>query len=214
MLPGAVLSSFPISGPLLAPRQLVRASLNAGLRDVHYGGVAIGDPTQGIQYQLWTATAQPNGITLSAPKTPEFYILPGQVATWVALAFDQNSRPFIAWSNLVGLCQYYWYDTTIASFRVSQLADVVFRPFASLDDARVPQLQTSDVIFAYQKGTELYFRAQRDRYGIEYDLGPSPQGLRLAQVGMNTKNRFQFAFQNVQGNNPVPPAEFLLGVSR
>lgn len=212
MLPGNVLSTTPIVGNFLPPRQTVRSMPALGMVDVHYGGIAIGNPTAGLQYQLWTAQALPGGIYLSAPNTPQYAILPGVAALWVALAFDQNARPFIAWADKNGQCSYYWYDTVGLNYVTSLVSGLVYRPFATLDDARPPQLQTSDVIFAYVRSGELYFRAQRDRYGVEYDLGPAPASLQLAQLGMNTRNRVQFAFQNVQGTSKVPPAEFTVGV--
>ncbi len=206
MLPNAVLSTTPIPGVFLPPRNVARLGPDQGLKDQHYGGVAIGDPSLGIKYQVWTARCDGTDIFLAAPNTPEFRFLAGVGATWVAVAFDQNARVFLAYSTLPGTSYYYWYDSTIPGYRTTTLSGVVKQVFAALDDSRPLELSNSDVILSYTRLGELYFRAQRDRFGVEYDLGPAP-GV-LAQIGFSTANRFQFAFGGVQGNNDVPPAEW------
>jgi hypothetical protein len=206
MLPNAVLSSVPLPAAFLAPRELMREAPATGLRDFHYGGVAVGDPSLGISYQLWTAIALNGTIYLEAPNTPRFALLPGVGAVWVALAFDQNARVFVAYADVNGNASYYWFDTLLPGYRTSTLSGVVPRVFAALDDKRPVEIATSDVILAYRRNDNFYFRAQRDRFGVEYDLGAAP-GL-MTQIGMNRVNRFQFGFQNIQGANTVPPAEF------
>ena len=212
MLPNAALSSTVEYAPFLPPRTSVRFSSAAGAQDIHYGGVALGDPTQGIQYQLWTAYISGGDIWLSAPNTPAYKFLPGVGATWVALAFDQNAREFLAYSTESENAYYYWYDSTIPGYTTTALPGSVPRVFAALDDARQQESSTADIILAYERTGELYFRAQRDRYGVEYALGAF--AATLVQVGMNEVFRFQFAFQNVQGVHSLPPAEFNPGVNQ
>ena len=177
------------------------------MSDVHYGGVALGDASQGLTYQLWTCFTDGNNVWLSAPNTSAYIILAGVGATWVALAIDQNSRVFIAYSTLLGAASYYWFDSTIPGYRTSALSGVVPRVFASLDDNRPALLTSSDVLLSYVRGNELYLRAQRDRFGVEYDLGVAPAT--LVQIGMNHVDRFQFQFQTGSGETSLPPVEFL-----
>lgn len=209
MLPNSTLSLTPQPAPFLPPRGTVRFSPLFGQSDVHFGGVAISDPSQGVSFQLWTAFIQGGDILLTAPNTPAFVRLPGVNAVWVALAFDQNAREFIAYADKFGNASFVWFDTLINNFRTTALAGVVPRVFAAFDDSRPVQLPQSDVILAYVRGNELFFRAQRERFVAEHDLGPAPAT--LVQVGMNQRNRFQFAFQNVQGSRVLPPAEFSPG---
>jgi hypothetical protein len=65
-----------------------------------------------------------------------------------------------------------------------------------LDDKRPLQNAVSDVILAYTRSGNLYFRAQRDRYLVEYPLATAVTGT-LDKVGMNTVNRLQFEFRVV-----------------
>lgn len=210
-MPGNVLSDTPEVGAFLAPRTGLRANDAAGETDVHFGGIALGDPSHGLQYQLWTATCDGSNVSLSAPNTPSFVLLSGVGAKWVALAFDQNAREFVAYVDQSNIAHYYWYDPIIPGFTTSTVTGVVPRVFATLDDERVLELPTSDIIFTYVRGGHLFMRQQRDRYGVEYDLGVAPAA--QAQVGMSTVNRLQFAFQDFGGSSggDVPPAEFLRG---
>lgn len=210
MMPQNVLSDRPISAPFLAPRNTTRFSTIAGQSDVHNGGVAVGDPSQGISFQTWTAFISGGDIWLGAPNTPAAPFLTGLHAAWVGVAFDQNARIFLTWADLFGNASYYWFDSTISNYRISTLSGLIFRPFACLDDSRPIQVDQADVLLAYVRAGVLYFRQQRDRYGIEYTLGTAPAT--LVQIGMNQVNRFQFAFQNVQGNSVLPPAEWNLGL--
>lgn len=212
MLPNATLSTTVEAAAFLPPRTNVRYSASAGESDTHYGGVALGNATLGLQYQLWTAFIQGGAIWLEAPNTPAYAFLPGVEAVWVALAFDQNAREFIAYSTASGSTYYYWYDSTVPGYVTSELPGYVPRVFAALDDARIAESASADIILAYVRDDELYFRAQRDRYDIEYSLAVVPAT--LVQIGMNAINRFQFAFQNVQGTHAVPPAEFNPGVNQ
>jgi hypothetical protein len=189
----------------------VRFSTLTGLTDTHFGGVAISNASQGYLYQLWTATILNGDIWLSAPNTPIFKYLSGTNATWVGLAFDQSANIFLAYTDINGNAKYYWFDSTIPGYRTSTLSGVVHRVFAALDDSRLVESSNNDVIFAYTRSGTLYFRAQRDRFGTEYNLGAAPAT--LVQVGMSHVLRFQFAFQNVQGSNTVPPVEYAAPVS-
>lgn len=213
MLPNEVLSLRVLSAAFLPPRTSIRFSAQAGLTDTHFGGVALGDPSQGIQYQLWTAYIDAGDVWLSAPNTPAYNFLPGVGANWVALAFDQNAREFLAYSTPAGTAYYYWYNSTIPGYTTTALPGLVPRVFAALDDARPQESSSADIILAYTRTEELYFRAQRDRYGVEYLLTNDIPAT-LVQVGMNEIFRFQFAFQNVQGTHAVPPAEFNPGVNQ
>jgi hypothetical protein len=207
-MPNNVLSVRPIPAAFMPPRTVLRSTIAQGLQDVHMGGVALNDPSQGLSYQLWTATVGPGGqgIYLAAPNTPaQLYIATS--AIWVALSFDQNARPFVAYvTDNTGLAFYRWFDTTISNFRTTQIPGNVFRVFAVLDDPRPVQIQTSDIILAYVRQNTLFSRVERDRFGVEYTLGAAPG--KLVQLGINHVLRLQFAFQNVAGGQGLPPQEW------
>jgi hypothetical protein len=175
--------------------------------DYSLGPIAIADPSHGLVYQTWTVRSDGNNIYLSAPNTPEYVFFANTPAVWVALAFDQNAKIFIAWTgSLAGDSYYYWYDTTIFGYRISNLASPVSRVFAMLDDPRVAESSSNDIILAYTRLGTLYTRQERDRFGVEYNFGAAPGT--LVQMGMNRKLRLQFAFQNVTGTAGLPPQEW------
>ncbi len=206
-MPNNTLSSQPIVGAFLPPRAALRNTPLSGLSDVHDGPVAISNPSQGIAFQTWQVRADGVNIYLSAPNTPEFVYLPNTAAIWVALAFDQNGNTFIAWTqDLAGQSFYRWFDTTIPGYRVSTLTGPVLRVFATLDDQRPIEFQNDDIIFAYTRLGTLFYRQQRDRFGIEYNLGAAPGA--LVQLGMSHVLRLQYAFQNTTGNAGIPPKEY------
>lgn len=210
VIPNDVLSTIPVPAPFAAPRTGVRFSAQSGLSDQHYGGIALADASRGITYQVWTATIEGANINLSAPAAQPFTVLSGVNAAWVALAFDQNAREFIAYADGLGNASYYWYDSTIPGFRTSTLTGPIFQVFAALDDSRAVESTNSDILLCYVRSGTLYMRAQRDRYGTEYNLGLVPgidHTAQLVQVGMNLNWRFQFAFQNVQQAG-LAPAEW------
>lgn len=207
VMPNSTVSTTPIPSGFQPPRTTLRTTVAQGLVDVHPGPIALANPLQGLNYQLWQVRADGTNIYLSAPNTPEFAYLPNTAAVWVALSFDQNGRPFIAWTaDKVGTSYYYWYDTTIPGFRTSALVGPVFRVFAVMDDQRPLLIQNSDIILAYTRNGTLFTRVERDRFGVEYNQGAAPG--KLVQLGMNTKLRLQFAFLNTTGQGGVPPQEW------
>lgn len=209
-LPNNRLSTSAVPSVFLPPRNSVRFSRQNGLSDVHYGGIAIGDASHGVSYQLWTCYSDGTNIWIEAPNTPASVLIPNVGAAWVGLAFDQNARVFVAFATASGVASYYWFDSTIGGYRISALSGTIPRVFAALDDSRPLMIQSSDIILAYVRSKTLYMRVQRDRFGVEYTLGAAPGT--LVQIGMSHGDRFQFAFQNVQSNSVLPPAEWNPGL--
>jgi hypothetical protein len=209
MLPNNILSVKPVVASFLAPRQVVRSSALQGLTDYHYGGIAVGNPSQGLSYQIWTAFC-PDGLNvwLSAPNTAPFIFLAGVSPVWLALSFDQNSRPFIGYVTGVGTAFFYWFNTLVNQFVTTQLptSGLYARVFASVDDLRPQNIANSDTILSYVRSGSLFIRQQRDRYNVEYTLGAAPG--KLVQAYMNIHWRYQFAFLNVAGDQYLPPEEY------
>lgn len=194
-LPQNVASTVPLPSYFIYPRNLkVRRYPGDGFKDVHLGPIHLSDPTQGLSYQLWTVELKNGGAWLSAPNTPETLITTTGTANWVGLSFDQNGRPFICYAGSDGVAKFYWFDTVANNFVTTTLAAGITRVFAALDDPRPLNITNSDIVMFYKKLDRLYYRAQRDRYTIEYDLG---QVLiyPIAQIGMNHVLRFQVLFK-------------------
>lgn len=189
MLPDNQLSSEPMPADFLLPMRENR------LVDHEWGGVALNDSSQGLKAVIWQCfhDREISKICLKRIDSNQvFQIIDAESIKSVGLAFDQNMRPQICYVE-GGITKLYWYDTNIGALTTT-IFESVKNPCISLDDARIRQTATSDVIFAYQKGQQLCYRQQRDRYQTEYILAEETEG-ELWQIGMNSGNRFQFSFK-------------------
>jgi hypothetical protein len=194
MLPLASLSSVPIEAPMLPPDDVDRSDVT---RDYERGGVALNDPTQGLNVRDWWAfitdeahiwVASVDGVHAPALQ------LSGADITEVSLAFDQNMQPVLAYVE-GGVVKLWWWDSLIPGRTITSFPGAV-GPLLTLDDKRrLATLENSnDVIMAYVRDGNAYFRQQRDRYGVEYLLGEVPpmDDPRIMQIGMGYNQRLQF----------------------
>lgn len=157
-----------------------------------FGGIALNDPSQGMFVQIWTLTTDGTNVTISAPNHPASVLFTGTAITEIDLAFDQNMRPFVAFVE-GGAAKYRWYDSLVEGQVITPLTDAT-RPRCCLDDKRALQTGSSDIILVYIRVGNLYFRAQRDRYLVEYLLKSAVTGA-LAKVGMGVALRLQFEME-------------------
>jgi len=165
------------------------------------GGVALYDPSQGMQVQTWMIEIIPNGIngdaTISSPTQPPLVLFSLPNFTEISLAFDENMHPLVTYVSQ-GNAGFYWYDATLPGYRYTALPVGATHPQATLDDKRPTELLLgkSDIIVGYIYSNDLKFRMQRDRYLIEYNLYTNLTSLLsnpvLVKVGMNSKYRLQF----------------------
>lgn len=188
MLPAQSLSTTTIQAPFLYPDNLPIGPL----KDYELGGIALNDPSQGLQVQVWTAFVDGDDIMIQAGESPPEVLFTAAGTTEVALAFDQNMRPTVGFTQN-GVPKLRWFDT-VPSEQVIDEFPTVDNIRLGMDDKRVTQEQANDIIMAYTRDGGLYFRAQRDRFTIEYPLTTSLPPGRLLRVGMNEVNRFQFQF--------------------
>lgn len=192
MMPDNVLSSSPISGAFLVPDKV------EPLVDYEWGGVALLDTSQGLMVYVWKCFYQDGWIKVTNDIVTNQVI---QVANVVhlSLAFDFNMNPTIAYivENIDKTrdTYLYWYDSQAAS-QVNTLYGLGYvSPQLSLDDHRLRQSANADIIFAYIKNNNLYYRQQRDRFLTEYLLESGlSEDIELRQIGMNVANRFQYMF--------------------
>ena len=155
------------------------------------GGVGLGNAGQGLSFQLWTAVAKPTYVELKAPNQVEPIVVLSQPdITELTLAFDQNMNITLAYVQY-GQAKLYWFDTFISSYTITLVGDGAISPRVTLDDKRELRTASSDVILAYVRNDNLYFRMQRERYLSERLLKLNVAG-RLVQMGANTKNRLQW----------------------
>lgn len=183
MMPGNALSSTPFPAGFSLPVKV------GPLEDWEWGGVALNDPSQGLFVQIWHLTLEGDNVCIEAPSVPKTTLFTGADITDVALAFDQNMRPFVAYTQ-AGSAKFWWYDPTVQMMVTTDLPGAT-TPRCTLDDKREFNTSGSDVILAYLKGRDLYFRMQRDRFTVEYPLA-TDVGSKLTTVKMGTNNRLHF----------------------
>lgn len=185
MIPGQSLSSARQGAPFIFdnPQPSLAESR-------HIGGVAIGDASQGFVANVWTLTTDGTSVSISAPLIAPSLVFSGVGISEVSLAFDQSMNPVVAFVDGEG-AKLRWFDSLISDYTITTLPAGTETPRVCLDDIRETQKAESDVILSYVRGGTLYFRAQRDRYEVEYTL-TSGLSAKLRAVNMNRGLRLQF----------------------
>ena len=191
-LPGNALSSIPVISALIAPDNGERTNL---LEDFERGGVALNDPTQGLDVRTWRAWSTDGTDIRVAPLpggAPVTVVISGAVnITELSLSFDQNMGPTLAYVES-GDTKLRWFDS-VSNTIVTTTWPGAASPLLALDDKRSVAGNYNDVIFGYIRAGQVCYRQQRDRYEVEYVLGAAPGvGARLLQMGMGVNNRMQF----------------------
>ncbi len=162
------------------------------LLDYEMGGVGIQDPSQGLLVKEWTAEAKPDGVYLSAADVPQFLYHAQSNINHIALAFDFNMNPALAWTLVDGSSAIHWYDATTNSFTTTALPAGSITPCATLDDHRQMFASGADIIVAYLNTGKLCYRQLRDRFATERVLTTGLTSPGLIAIGMNAGNRMQF----------------------
>lgn len=196
MIPDNRLSKVPVVSGLLPPKNL-RTPENL-LIDYERGGIALQDATEGMNVQDWQVVYDKisGNVTLSGQQLGTFpqvqFNRTGVVN--IGLAFDQNMNPAIVFQRVTGEVTLWWFDPTpgIQAQVFTTFAAGMRNPAISLDDKRSQTVATSDVLLAYQKGSGLYYRQQRERYLVEHKLTAETHGQVLFRVGLARNLRFNF----------------------
>lgn len=160
------------------------------LTDVEIGGVGLNDASSGLLTKLWVATYDGSNVYLSSHDVQPIPIISVVGITRLALSFDNNMQPFLAFEDGFG-SHFYWFDSVTHKFVTTDLPEGSVDVCATADDNRAMEQSSRDIILAYRRSGRLYGRQQRDRYGVEYDLG-SLNVTRLVTIGMNDKLRLQY----------------------
>ncbi len=154
------------------------------------GGVALGDGSQGREVQFWTCSYDGANINV-VPEIPgPSFALPVADVLSCCLAFDSNMAVAIAYTKADGAYLYYFNSLT-SSFQTLFLTGVTSCRVAVDKTTEFFNAQ-SDVIFAYINASNVVnWRQQRDRYAIEYTIGPALSSRPMARMGPTTDNRLQ-----------------------
>lgn len=187
-----------IQGQWLYPDNRV---FSTELVDMEMGGVAIQDPSLGLQVQPWlgywdstTATAYLHPDPDSGTTSPIAIFTDTGIIEF-SFAFDQNMRWITATRKAGDIAQLRWYDSTVEAYVTTTYTGVSTLKLCH-DDKRAFQvnLGNSDVIFTYLSGGLLRWRLQRDRFLTQYTKAtPTFSGnFKISHFGMSTKNRLQW----------------------
>jgi len=170
------------------------------LTDTEMGGVALNNASQGLKVKSWTLNydAISGDMQLSAPDVATTVLFNRPSITQIALAFDQSMQPFVAFVQ-AGVAKFWWFKPTAGTFVFEEtLIAGSITPRCGLDDKRQGESGVSDVILAYMRDNNLYYRQQRDSYTIER-LARAGIGGTLRNIGFNSTYQMQFEIRNPTG---------------
>ncbi len=190
-LPGDALSVVPAPAPLLDPDAQGRAARRV---DYERAGVALSDPSEGIDAYTWRARLDGNDVKIGRePYATETVYLSAAGITELSLAFDQNMRPLVAYVQL-GQARLRWYDATLPGETTIDLPVDAKSPFLTFDDKRAESVTSglSDVLLFYVRANRLCYRQQRDRFLTERTLAWfEGSSVTIKKAGMNNGLRMQ-----------------------
>lgn len=175
-------------------------------RDREKGGVAISDPSQGLLLQDWECkwdfrTRSIIVFPVSNPLNSTVIISGLNSVSKVSFSFDANMRPYIAYAN-EGTSYFRWYDAVAGDYTTTVFNNNE-RDLCVTHDIKTFELVQSnvtDVLLFYLRDNKVYYRQQRDRYGLEYQIATLSNNLGVLQkVGLASNNRLQL--QIVKNNN-------------
>lgn len=172
--------------------------------DWEFGGVALSDPSQGLAVKLWKVEAINNldtgmvDVIVNAPAVANTTLFSMAGITEVALSFDQNMHPFIAYMK-AGAPWIYWYDPTVPGMTHTALPAGCYDLRCTLDDKRLSAVSDSDNVLAYIRAGGLRVRYQRERYQTEHTMRSGiGSNARLVSMAMNNGARLQFRLRNYE----------------
>jgi len=184
MIPANTFTPIPVISNFQAPYDLPYQPLTQHV----LGGVAIGNPSLGRQVKIWTVNYNGVSITVKPIDGPIAFTLVAADVQTVSLAFDNNMGLVIGWMTSID-AKLYYYDTLLAAYTIRTFVGPTSCRVV-VDDARDFYTAQSDVIFGYTMAGNLYWRQQRDRYDVQYLIGPTANLLR--KMAPNVGNRLQF----------------------
>lgn len=204
------LSTGTVAGKILPPADRY---ISRKIIDWEYGGIDIGNSSQGHLVQIWVADIVEDTkirIYIEPEFTPEEcqlvqidnFIVPvdetgnGDEISEVGLAFDQNMRPAVVYVLRVGserFTKLYWYDADVGDFVTTNFGALWRSPRILLDDKRrlATEKGLNDILLFYHRSNNLYYRQQRDRFLIERLLLEAVPSRDIARLGMNEFGRIQ-----------------------
>lgn len=188
MLPNNAESVIPVPGVYLPPDDEVTNTTV----DFEMGGVAVQDPSQGLNTYRWEIRIRGFDAVLKREGAEELVLFSVSDMREIALAFDQNMRPHVAYKTGDGSVRLRWFDSTLQQYVTTNFG-AANNPRVALDDKRVGADTTSDVVLAYLRNSNLCVRLQRDRFSVERILRTGlSDATQLKSIGMARNLRMNF----------------------
>lgn len=206
MMPDNSLSLRTVQARFLFPDGI---NFSSPYQDYEMGGIALQDPSKGLDYWVWygyweandsTVYIQSNLVSLPVPLFTEPDVFE------FSFAFDQNMRYVTGVLKTDGTFQLRWYDTLVGGYSITNFTGIEGFKLTH-DDKRAEQIQAgvTDVIFTYIRSNALYFRMQRERYQVEHLLADDlPNNLMVANFGMNERFRLQWRLRYRNPGEQLP----------
>lgn len=166
------------------------------------GGVAISDPSQGINIHDWQSSYTPSTgtIYLTNLNTSVVYtILTGVMSiAQLSFAFDSNMRPNLGYKLVDGTSKIYYYDSVTEDFITVTLPTGAGAPKLCHDDKRdeMVVLNVTDVLVFYMLDDVLYYLLQRERFATPHQVATLTPGTVLDKVGMSNDLRILAQISN------------------
>ena len=188
-LPGNALSVPARPGQLLAPDNLGRPLRTT---DYELGGIALNDPSQGLQVRNWRLTLVGNEVRVAGdPYTTETVVFTETGITEVSMAFDANMQPAVAYLAF-SIAKLRWYDATVPGYDTVILPSDARSLVLVMDDKRDSAAAYRDVLLFYIRTNRLCYRQQRERFFTERTLcWFEGNAVSISKAGMNDALRMQ-----------------------
>ena len=167
------------------------------LEDYEMGGIALQDPSKGMEFQVWQGYWNPvdKWIYLKPDNLDDpIPIFTEPDVEEFCFTFDQNMRWAAAIRTSTNLCKFLWYDSMVKAY-VTTFISNVSSVRLTLDDKRFNQIQfgVADMIITTIEGGIVRWRIQRDRFGVAYSHpGSVSPRARITHFGMGENNRLQW----------------------
>lgn len=188
MFPDGRFSTEPVRAAYLSPDNLQAYTRRV---DFERGGKGIGDPSAGLNYQNWRVYYDPVAFAVRLSNEIGFdqVMFTSIGLTQLALAFDFNMRPVIAYTEngVTWLRQF----NTAGEQTSKLLIPSAAQPRLCLDDKRQQFASGADILLFYLRADSICMRVQREGFLDEHVLATDVVGTRLGRVGMTTGWRVQ-----------------------
>jgi len=165
--------------------------------DYENGGIAIQNPTGGLNLQEWRARLFNAGeaqsyVLMDAEQVAPFIAWQQPYLEEFSFSFDQNMQPVFAYVEN-GAAKLRFFDSVPQAFSIIELEQGAITPRVSFDDKRdFLGYAQSDVILAYILNGNLVKRLGSERYQNTHLIRANVGNAGLVKIGMNRGLRMQY----------------------